>query len=408
MNENTVLVWLLVLGTGLYGAIFFIPFTYIERRYRTTHMRDVFFAALVWVVIEYIRSQYVLIGYGWGTIGYTLVDATMLRGNALIVGVYGLSFLIVTMNMFITLMYERLHDMPFRQYISQVRTLFLSRDERYWTISFVILWFIAIVNGIFGHAFITAQASGDTPLHVATVVAGTAKNPTSGELYFEYRTQLMTLFKTHQNTELVLLPENVFPFFVVEEETQKLFDAQIVPMEKREEYYNNFLVLTALHPNAVFAVGLHTVSSGELYNSLVFYKNRVIIDVLHKQKLVPFFEYAPLGLPIPLYESLSHGREGQVIDFSGRTLGMLMCSEISDGGILSDEKITIILSPSNDAIFSGTTAGRFHDTFARMRAIESGAYVLRANKGSFSSVIDPSGNVLSSGYGDAIIFQTIN
>ena len=68
--------------------------------------------------------------------------------------------------------------------------------------------------------------------------------------------------------------------------------------------------------------------------------------------------------------------------------------------------VSLIIAPSNDSVFEGQYAAPMHHSMARMRAIEHNAYLLRANKGGMSSIIDPLGNVLASTLDD-IIFATI-
>lgn len=402
--NNSLIVILLVVVTALYGALFFFPITYLIRKFRRSNLRDVLFVAMLWACIEYIRSQYALIGYGWGTIGYTLVDATFIKENAAIIGVYGLSFLIITVNMFVVLVIERLPQKTLSALRRTLREFIVTPNERYVTLILIVVWLSAMGYGVWKNVMISTHFA--TPVHVGMVVAEIGNEQESGILYQSYREKIIELLSNHPETNIVLLPENVFPFFQLDELSKKLSLEQFVPLQERDALYEDFISLSQKYPLTTFAVGLHTTTQKQSHNTLVFYQNGEIIDMLYKQRLVPFFEYAPLGLPIPLFESHAKGNPGQKISILGNTLGMLMCSEISDGSIVSPE-VNLVLSPSNDGVFASSIAGRFHDVFARMRAIESGAYLVRANKGSVSSIISPTGDVLKTGYGNTVLFQTL-
>lgn len=127
--------------------------------------------------------------------------------------------------------------------------------------------------------------------------------------------------------------------------------------------------------------------------------------VYHKQKLVPFGEYVPMqslirGL-IPFFDLPMSGftpgdpAQGN-LQTLGHTIAPFICYEIlypeqvatrSHG---SDALITI----SNDAWF-GTSAGPLqHFQMARMRALETGRWLLRGTNNGVTAVIDDRGKVV--------------
>ena len=127
--------------------------------------------------------------------------------------------------------------------------------------------------------------------------------------------------------------------------------------------------------------------------------------VYHKQKLVPFGEYVPLqslirGI-IPFFDlpmsGFTAGDPSQAnLHTLGHTIAPFICYEIlypeqvasrSHG---SDALITI----SNDAWF-GTSAGPLqHFQMARMRALETGRWLLRGTNNGVTAVIDEQGKVV--------------
>ena len=72
-----------------------------------------------------------------------------------------------------------------------------------------------------------------------------------------------------------------------------------------------------------------------------------------------------------------------------------ICSEV-DITPLSAHGAKLILSPSNDSVFVSKGILSLHHQITRMRALETGAYLLRSTKGGISSIIDPYGNTIAS------------
>ena len=180
---------------------------------------------------------------------------------------------------------------------------------------------------------------------------------------------------------------------MLDEETMGLSKHQAVYLANVDELYADFLAVTREHPQTTFAVALHSHIAKSLFNSIVLYRNGAILSIYHKRRPVPFTEYAPFGLAIPLFQNFSKGPNIQDFQLDGLTLGGYICSEI---GItpLSVHGAKLILSPSNDSALVSSTILPLHHQFARMRAIEAGAYMVRASKGGVSSVIDPRGRTL--------------
>ena len=81
----------------------------------------------------------------------------------------------------------------------------------------------------------------------------------------------------------------------------------------------------------------------------------------------------------------------------GERFAAAICSEI---GIIpfGAGNATMILAPSNDSALDSFGINTLGDQAARMRALETGAYVLRSTKGGISSVIDSYGRTLASAH----------
>ena len=128
--------------------------------------------------------------------------------------------------------------------------------------------------------------------------------------------------------------------------------------------------------------------------------------IYHKQKLVPFGEFVPLqsvlrGL-IPFFDlpmsSFTPGSPEQL-----NLLAMYMvvspfiCYEIVYPELVADraQDSNVLITISNDAWF-GTSAGPHqHFQMARLRAVETGRWLLRSTNNGITAIVDPHGAVVA-------------
>ena len=93
---------LILIGASSY----FAPMLFWAKIKRTSLLFPLI-AALSIAFIEFIRSVVFFAGYSWGTMGYLLVDTMYVRQIASVIGVYGLTFILVFWNAWIALMIIR-------------------------------------------------------------------------------------------------------------------------------------------------------------------------------------------------------------------------------------------------------------------------------------------------------------
>jgi apolipoprotein N-acyltransferase len=173
--------------------------------------------------------------------------------------------------------------------------------------------------------------------------------------------------------------------------------------------YEELLHISRAYPKSTLAIGLHTQKDGAHYNSVILLSGGEVRGVYHKKHLIPFGEYTPRQFEpfVPAFEKLTAGDDSQdELALGEIPLLMNVCSE---AGVMMNEKIPgIILSPSNDSVFSSKQVGVIHHLFSRMRALEHNAYLLRSSKGGISSIIAPDGKVLTQSVdSDEILFAEI-
>jgi len=141
------------------------------------------------------------------------------------------------------------------------------------------------------------------------------------------------------------------------------------------------------------------------HNSIAVVGSGANDGVYHKQKLVPFGEYVPLqglirGL-IPFFDmpmsSFTPGSPQQPNLYAmGHEIAPFICYEILYPELVAERTggADVLLTISNDAWF-GTSAGPHqHFQMTRLRALETGRWLLRGTNNGITAVVDHRGQVV--------------
>jgi apolipoprotein N-acyltransferase len=129
-------------------------------------------------------------------------------------------------------------------------------------------------------------------------------------------------------------------------------------------------------------------------------------DSYSKTHPVPFGEYIPMRSQLArLFERLDQiprdmvpGTEPGVLDLAGTTVGDIICFEVAWDGIVHDVVdggAELLVVQTNNATYMGT--GQVEQQFAisRLRAMETGRYVVVVATNGVSGIIAPDGSVVS-------------
>jgi len=123
-----------------------------------------------------------------------------------------------------------------------------------------------------------------------------------------------------------------------------------------------------------------------------------------KQHLVPFGEYVPSWIPflhtlVPEIANFRPAEDDGVVTARSLNYGALICYESLFPEQARERVINgaqVLVNVTNDAWYGTTPAAWQHFQAARMRAVETGRYVLRAANTGVTAIIRPDGKVAAS------------
>lgn len=198
------------------------------------------------------------------------------------------------------------------------------------------------------------------------------------------------------SAKLILLPETALNFYLLSPEYEAKAD---------------LLRTLALESGATIFVGTFTYDYDREgireYNSIVaFFPDGTVEETPYsKRHLVPFGEYVPMEPLIStlfpfladmnLFEPLTPGTDSAIVFTEYGEVGRLICFDsIYESLTLQTVRdgAEILLLSTNDSWYLDSAAVRIHNDHAKLRAVESGRYVLRAANTGISSIIDPLGH----------------
>ena len=344
-------------------------------------IQTILFFPILWTALEYLRS-FLLTGFPWANLGYSQYLNLPFIQMADMTGPYGPSFVILLVN---TTLFWVL-----RQWINKT---FPVREV-------VVTLFVLLSAMIYGYlkiGMIDQQMLRQPSLKVA-LIQGNIDQSVKWEESFQKETlkiyERLSLKAAEQHPDLIIWPETATPFF----------------FQQAREYQPMVLDI----PNKTNAFLLFGSPSLKGERGKVNYYNsaylaspaKEITGRYDKIHLVPYGEYVPLGEILSLGslgEGIGNFKSGKVIyNFSipqGK-FGVVICFEIIFPDLCrrfvksgADFLVTI----TNDAWFSRTSAPYQHFTMTVFRAVENRVFVARAANTGITGFIDPTGKIIKKG-----------
>lgn len=242
-----------------------------------------------------------------------------------------------------------------------------------------------------------------------------------------------------EKTNLVITPESAIAHTI---EMGALRNHTFMEGDSRFEGFSLFDSVIVTYPNLNFVLGLSTVSLSdhktspvaqecnpgqfmEFFNTAGFYNQNGLVSHYHKSRLVPGVEKMPFPKVFGFLEnaiielggsnsSLGTDTAQRVFEFEvdGKPMriGTAICYESIYGELVGNfvkNGANVLAVITNDSWWDDSPGHRQHFEMARLRAIETRRYILRAANGGFSGVIDPLGEVLEkTGYDERTAIKT--
>lgn len=315
-----------------------------------------------WILLEWLRS-WILTGFPWLSAGYAAVGWP-LQGFAPLLGVFGLSFLTLSLAGMAWLVFHKTHRARF------------------------IVGFLAVLGAGEALRMVEWSERAGEPVSAALLQGNIEQ-----DLKFRperYPRILETYARLAEATpaKLIVLPETAIPRFY----------------DRVEPEYLARLEAAAKKNGGDLLLGVpYRTAAGEYYNSVISLGSSPR-QAYHKSHLVPFGEFVPAGfgwvlrlVQIPLSDFSRGGIEQKPIAVAAQRVAVNVCYEDAFGDEIGRRlpEATLLVNVSNVAWFGDSLAPAQHLQIARLRAIETARVHLAATNTGITAAIDRDGRVLA-------------
>jgi apolipoprotein N-acyltransferase len=384
-NIPAVFSLLLVAALNLYLAayvgIFSLFFNFLSRR---SQLPALFIVPVLWVTLEFLRT-YALTGFPWSILGYSQYKLLQIIQVADITGVYGISFLIASMNGAI---FDVVAFWPKR----------LSRMPLYdrWPVTLGLVFFsLSFIFSIAYGVWSLKKVEDGERIRVSVIQGNFEQekkwdNNYQREIIDTYKK--LTLDASSDDPFLVVWPESAVPFIFGKEES---LTHEIIDFQKG---LNSYLIFGDMEVR-----DLDNGATGLSNSVLLMSPEGEKVATYDKIHLVPFGEYIPLRRLFPFIGKMVvavgdfvAGREYTVMDVQKAKISSPICFEIIFPGLVRKfvyNGANLIVTVTNDAWFGRSSAPYQHFSMAVFRAVENRVPVVRAANTGVSGFIDAKGRI---------------
>jgi apolipoprotein N-acyltransferase len=357
---------------GLYGGLFGWIFWRIHPAER---FRRWLLAPVAWAAVEYART-YLMTGFPWNLIATAVVDYAPLVQFDRVAGPYALGVLILLPSVLIAwLVTARPRGIERTLAVAAVAILMFV----WWTTGYVA-------------SKILVRPTGEPP-----AVAALLQPNISQEMRWDNE-NLIAIFKRmtsmtdealRHGVHVVIWPESTVPL------SYSTTDFYRETIERISREHDVDVILGSVAEDAS--------GGNKLWNAAFLVSGGKTIGHYDKIRLVPFGEYVPLRKAFFFARKLVHAVG--TFEFGTRDTplagkfryGLAICYEVVFPQIPRIQVVhgaNVLVTITNDAWYDGTAAPRQHLNQARLRAVETDRYLLRAGTTGISAVVDPTGRLV--------------
>lgn len=367
---------------SLYIALYIALFPIILRLFKNDIL-PIFWGASAWVALEYVRTH-ILTGFPWCLLGYSQYSMIPLIQISDITGVYGVSFVIVIINL---LIYNIFINGTIKRTKSLViRTLLVS-----------LLTGSILLYGY--HALNKKTERSTTGKKIrAVIVQGNINQSLKWNPRYQEKT-IDTYGKLSEKSayfkpQIIIWPETAAPFFF--QDGSKLSE-KISKISK------------TIKANILFGSPAYSRNGTTInyFNRAYLISKNKILGYYDKIHLVPFGEYVPLKKYLPFVHRLVpaagdflSGKNTGPINMDDTKIGPLICFESIFPNISrmhASQGSELLVNITNDAWFGHTSAPYQHLSMAVFRCVENGLPMVRAANTGISAFILENGKIVKKG-----------
>ena len=360
------------------GGFIFLLFRLLHRTgiFSRARLLQPFALAALWAIFEW-SATLTWAGVPWGRLCLGQIEMLPILQSASLFGSYFVSFLLVAVNGLFAY------------------TILYGTKEKLCGIMSAILF---CSNLLYGCAAMLLCRDPEEPLRVAVIQGNMDSHEKWGENAYYITTETygdLTRQAAADGAQLVVWPETAIPYDL-----------------GYEGYRRDFVCDLAEECGVALIVGAFRYDDeGNYYNALFYVEPDGTFheDFYAKRHLVPFGEYVPMRDVImtlipPLAElsvldnDVTAGEGTMLFDTEWGKIGSLICfdsiyEQLTRDSVRDGAELMVI--SSNDSWFYDSAAVYQHKSQGQLRAIESGRYFVRAANTGISTVVSPTGEILS-------------
>jgi apolipoprotein N-acyltransferase len=382
--------FMMALYAGFFFGLFGILYTFITMR---TKFPKVIVAPVLWVVIEYVRSNLFFLAIPLGLLAHSQYEEIPLIQIASFTSVYGITFIVVLVNAALTesIIYtvNRIRSINGKQQASPLPAVF-SMTGAFLTVSLIYFWGYHQVQDTGNKTKMLLSVSliqGNIPQHEKW-------NPQFRQKVMQQYSKL-TMQASKENPDLIIWPETAIPGYLADEQSLALY-------VKNLSRTINTPLLVGSSSFAKMEKGGWKFRQDKNCAFLIDEQGN-IINSYTKMRLLPFGEYLPLAGKfswprwlVPEYGSFIPGTTPTVFETRHGKFGVVICWE----NLFPDLFRTFVIRGSefmvnltNEAWFKKTVASELFLKMSVFRAVENRVTLLRCANTGISSLIDPFGRI---------------
>ena len=327
--------------------------------------RDLMLFPALWTSAEWLRSWF-LSGFPWLSLGYSQIDGP-LEGYAPLLGVFGLSLAVVLS----------------AGLLNRAAAQGASARTRVATLTAL----IAVWAAGAGLATVQWTQPAGPPIPVSLLQGDVPQDEKwAPEIFLPTLDLYRELTDKRWTSRLIVWPEAAIPAY-----EDEVWSDYLDPLRADARRHGTDLLI---------GVPTQDVTSDNYYNSVI--SVGASDGVYHKRHLVPFGEFFPVPewvrhwlalMDLPYSDFTSGEAEQPLLRAAGYAVGVSICYEDAFGDeVMRDlPEAAFLVNVSNDGWFGDSIALPQHLQIARMRAAETGRYLLRATNTGLTAIVDEHG-----------------